>query len=194
MFPSLSGKTSIRTSHQITVFSKALERGFHPFQGRPPFGQALSVAPLTVYKWLCFHPFQGRPLFGPWSRPGREGRRRFHPFQGRPLFGHITFGPRSYSLYTPFPSLSGKTSIRTGDRKANENGETPSVSIPFREDLYSDTFKITEERPKNDSVSIPFREDLHSDNHTHTQVVLLSFWRFHPFQGRPSFGQKYRKL
>ena len=38
----------------------------------------------------------------------------FHPFQGRPLFGH-----------------RGK--------RSNEGGDTVPVSIPFREDLYSDT-------------------------------------------------------
>ena len=37
-----------------------------------------------------------------------------------------------------FPSLSGKTSIRTTDQPVKGKREIVKVSIPFREDLYSD--------------------------------------------------------
>ena len=116
---------------------------------------------------ISFHPFQGRPLFG---RPiryiltNRIRRRCFHPFQGRPLFGLLTVGSYYPRRQQQFPSLSGKTSIRTGEnhqkghrtqeRFPSLSGKTSIrtdqgnsycqrgillVSIPFREDLYSDS-------------------------------------------------------
>ena len=62
-----------------------------------------------------------------------------------------------------FPSLSGKTFIRTPRRHRRGCKWTKSVSIPFREDLHSDEIRFL------------CRE-------------LYNSLRFHPFQGRPSFG------
>ena len=115
--------------------------GFHPFQGRPSFGQVaekLGVSPQTV---RSFHPFQGRPSFGP-----QEDVQEAQKIVGR------------------FPSLSGKTFIRTLRRLSSELRQISQVSIPFREDLHSDPLKFI---------------------HFHQ----LRMKRFHPFQGRPSFGQ-----
>ena len=88
----------------------------------------------------CFHPFQGRPLFG---LVGPDGRvypvvRGFHPFQGRPLFGR----GRNIGRW---PCGHGR------------------VSIPFREDLYSDQKRIR-------------------------LINRIRYCSFHPFQGRPLFG------
>ena len=62
----------------------------------------------------------------------------FHPFQGRPLFGHIKELEYVILRTEQFPSLSGKTSIRTSLSARMVGFTLPSVSIPFREDLYSD--------------------------------------------------------
>ena len=88
---------------------------------------------------ICFHPFQGRPLFGPEdiATVAKELRISFHPFQGRPLFGRAGGGWCVEPLELEFPSLSGKTSIRTV-AKGQKTKPAVSVSIPFREDLYSD--------------------------------------------------------
>ena len=115
-------------------------------------------------------------------------RQSFHPFQGRPPFGPLKYTPLAQQK-TKFPSLSGKTSIRTqglGDKRGSKQSR---VSIPFREDLHSDS-QSGEKRGVCDTpfpslsgktsirtlaflqevlnllerrVSIPFREDLHSD-------------------------------
>ena len=90
---------------------------FHPFQGRPSFGLSdMKIRAKELQVEFRFHPFQGRPSFGLIEKGDvvafkYEGC--FHPFQGRPSFGQIkeTFilGGGSYL----FPSLSGKTFIRT---------------------------------------------------------------------------------
>ena len=137
-FPSLSGKTFIRTRFLLTKhgvlsphvsipfredlhsditnsFSAGMisPPGFHPFQGRPPFGPKLGYSP-TLSAGISFHPFQGRPPFGPlkihpFEAPNDES---FHPFQGRPPFG---------------PAI-----------EIEKETKTLRVSIPFREDLHSD--------------------------------------------------------
>ena len=116
-FPSLSGKTSIRTPVRLVTGSRSAVPGFHPFQGRPLFGQETKRMKLNPFIPDGFHPFQGRPLFGlddilmlrklemimeqvsiPFRedlysdsqesrRNTQEYRQSFHPFQGRPLFG-----------------------------------------------------------------------------------------------------------
>ena len=164
----------------------------------------------------CFHPFQGRPSFGPemvdrfyWL----HNFRCFHPFQGRPSFGQIqaAFCGREKGVW--FPSLSGKTFIRTRTNTAVLSDDGLRVSIPFREDLHSDTLSPARLRTSPVTVSIPFREDLHSDKAALTAAntekqVSIPFREdlhsdsstshsapahirvgFHPFQGRPSFGQ-----
>ena len=62
----------------------------------------------------------------------------FHPFQGRPLFGHSELYWIAKLAVEKFPSLSGKTSIRTDGSGTRLVPNGPDVSIPFREDLYSD--------------------------------------------------------
>ena len=62
-----------------------------------------------------------------------------------------------------FPSLSGKTSIRTCQNWQARETSTSAVSIPFREDLHSDYETFRRILKPEDLVSIPFREDLHSD-------------------------------
>ena len=115
---------------------------------------------------FCFHPFQGRPLFGPSiANPPCFVVKSFHPFQGRPLFGHVvweegggysnTFPSLSgktsirtrhssnrHDLKLRFPSLSGKTSIRTKRQFQPICINKKVVSIPFREDLYSDEIRF----------------------------------------------------
>ena len=137
---------------------------FHPFQGRPLFGLS-GFFDAEVKEVECFHPFQGRPLFGlrcdaqvvglipEVSIPFREdlysdfsirislqvnSSASFHPFQGRPLFGRLHQVYYCAPDRVRFPSLSGKTSIRTGNRILSHRGRKLPVSIPFREDLYSD--------------------------------------------------------
>ena len=113
-----------------------------------------------------------------------------------------------------FPSLSGKTSIRTRIQENTESRSPSTVSIPFREDLHSDFNCVATIFPKSPKVSIPFREDLHSDRIVKTTVfrykkkVSIPFredlhsdscsqsdhsqstsFSFHPFQGRPPFGR-----
>ena len=63
-----------------------------------------------------------------------------------------------------FPSLSGKTFIRTCVAVRVSAEWQSLVSIPFREDLHSDTpSKLISIPSPAVYVSIPFREDLHSD-------------------------------
>ena len=61
-----------------------------------------------------------------------------------------------------FPSLSGKTFIRTSDQITVFSKALERVSIPFREDLHSDA-ETVRALISNGAVSIPFREELHSD-------------------------------
>ena len=139
LFPSLSGKTSIRTRTRILAACERYGYRFHPFQGRPLFG--LRVRVLNNCKtfgvsipfredlysdWQpsqedleearkSFHPFQGRPLFGHFRARILNAVRQygFHPFQGRPLFGQVATQLEIPKQMAEFPSLSGKTSIRT---------------------------------------------------------------------------------
>ena len=64
----------------------------------------------------------------------------FHPFQGRPLFGQVGAKKVDQLDRKMFPSLSGKTSIRTNHPRNTPQTRLHGVSIPFREDLYSDVF------------------------------------------------------
>ena len=89
-FPSLSGKTFIRTLTKHGVLSSRTVPGFHPFQGRPSFGLIHAT----------HHRYDFRV-------------RSFHPFQGRPSFGLISGYFEAEVKDVKFPSLSGKTFIRT---------------------------------------------------------------------------------
>ena len=164
-FPSLSGKTSIRTIETSSLHSSTRRDSFHPFQGRPLFGRyEMQYLPANIE--AGFHPFQGRPSFGPVPAElaGDAVTYLFPSLSGK------TFIRTSYSCdlgktVTPwFPSLSGKTFIRTRSRRAGGGRSNVPVSIPFREDLHSDKLEL--------------RKSTSSTGRC-----------FHPFQGRPSFGQ-----
>ena len=141
------------------------QAGFHPFQGRAPFGQDF-VGILRVAKRIGFHPFQGRAPFGLLLKLFHIAfgpRSCFHPFQGRAPFGLDEIYEASRYYVEKFPSLSGKSSIRT-----------------FIGYITSDVAMA--------EVSIPFREELHSDNAKCLTKSLPSSQSFHPFQGRAPFG------
>ena len=115
-----------------------------------------------------------------------------------------------------FPSLSGKTSIRTNAERSRTVTSNILVSIPFREDLHSDDNVAKSQKAKKPAefpslsgktsirtetrtlrlhafeplVSIPFREDLHSDAMNQPQKKSRLRQSFHPFQGRPPFGRE----
>ena len=114
VFPSLSGKTSIRTKSQQSGCVLILDEVSIPFR-EDLYSDATSRHLRTITMTHSFHPFQGRPLFGRGS-------------------GHRGAGGRNQV----FPSLSGKTSIRTRRKAQRHQNSFSHVSIPFREDLYSD--------------------------------------------------------
>ena len=62
-----------------------------------------------------------------------------------------------------FPSLSGKSSIRTNKGDLVIILQLMTVSIPFREELHSDKLGKILLVSLESQVSIPFREELHSD-------------------------------
>ena len=244
MFPSLSGKTFIRTNIGSNKKNIRGNKSFHPFQGRPSFGLAAWKDLLSILK-RAFPSLSGKTFIrtlrtnhrrnrdrGKVSIPFREDlhsdraiaqksvqirdavsipfredlhsdisefmkilevtKTSFHPFQGRPSFGQ---GRQAYSVrreINRFPSLSGKTFIRT-EKIAEMVDRFYWVSIPFREDLHSDQGRQAHTIRRKTHVSIPFREDLHSDR---VRVIqnCKKFGCFHPFQGRPSFGQNCRQF
>ena len=117
LFPSLSGKTSIRTQSAQKLPDIWLPKVSIPFREDLYSDQMTSSARKGSVRF-GFHPFQGRPLFGPESSLQESAvRLRFHPFQGRPLFGQIQAALRPKGV-GEFPSLSGKTSIRTQGESA----------------------------------------------------------------------------
>ena len=137
---------------------------FHPFQGRPSFGQTVNLIKDRSHV-ICFHPFQGRPPFGHFRVRVIENCKRygFHPFQGRPPFGREIKEARRAFCMPPFPSLSGKSSIRT-----QSSDKLPTIRVP--------------------GVSIPFREELHSDVNVAASACPSGRLCFHPFQVRAPFG------
>ena len=86
----------------------------------------------------------------------------FHPFQGRAPFGPQLPERAKPALFPWFPSLSGKSSIRTVDTSR----EFARIAIrrfhPFQGRAPFGLSKQTAE-VKQLEVSIPFREELHSD-------------------------------
>ena len=215
-FPSLSGKTSIRTKViNFVAGSMAYER-FHPFQGRPLFGLDYTKDGKTL-EVIVFPSLSGKTSIRTSENSSiYAGRRRsvsipfredlysdlthgpflgcgdsvrFHPFQGRPLFGHLPTA-RSLAVGTQsFPSLSGKTSIRThncGQGTGRKRNLFPSLS--GKTSIRTIVEAVVEGYyPRR--VSIPFREDLYSDKRRKRLGCIRSNQRFHPFQGRPLFGQ-----
>ena len=162
-FPSLSGKTFIRTrarrygdvsghldvsipfredlhsdsSHQLLVRSCASQR-FHPFQGRPPFGR-FNADIWDYYDHVSI------------------------PFRDDLHSDMLSISLQTRVWFFTFPSLSGKSSIRTSRKKHCGRDEKAKVSIPFREDLHSDHMEKQHITHSDQFVSIPFREDLYSD-------------------------------
>ena len=118
-----------------------------------------------TFRWPSFHPFQGRPLFG----HADDGLLSSITFRLFPSLSGKTSIRTSYVYsdsaedITGFPSLSGKTSIRTRIRQNCDQKRRQIVSIPFREDLYSDFYLSCFTSVLDREVSIPFREDLYSD-------------------------------
>ena len=87
-FPSLSGKTFIRTQAGTQLICGDFPKCFHPFQGRPPFGLMEKIGYCLPDKW--WFPFLS----------GKSSIRT----------------PSSFCVRVSvpmFPSLSGKSSIRT---------------------------------------------------------------------------------
>ena len=163
-FPSLSGKSSIRTNLGRRRRPSKHQSVSIPFREDLHSDIEFSVSPSDLPTY-GFHPFQGTPSFGHRDRrqAGCICQLCFHPFQGRPSFGRRMAECMASSAKFGFPSLSGKTSIRTTLVAAVLRSVRSTVSIPFREDLYSDWFPKKVAVLRLQSVSIPFREDLHSD-------------------------------
>ena len=192
--------------------------GFHPFQGRPSFGlhrrpgrQGLPCRQVSIpfredlhsdsslilkfgyRRPASFHPFQGRPSFG--REVLKEAVRRklglcFHPFQGRPSFGQEDIDAVANELKVEFPSLSGKTFIRTLQWHSRERYSRMFPSLSGKTFIRTRCNTIDPRRLQSE-VSIPFREDLHSDMVETVTEYSGPFTSFHPFQGRPSFGLRY---
>ena len=149
------------------------------------------------YTPRCFHPFQGRPLFGlptalegmrpaiiAVSIPFREDlysdsfeeyqakwleTLSFHPFQGRPLFGQAKKVDAENAELLLFPSLSGKTSIRTHYQGPAISRARLCCFHPFQgRPLFGLGFAFPAPEQKEEEVSIPFREDLYSDTKQET--------------------------
>ena len=113
-FPSLSGKSSIRTKHSNLTVDCKQGVSFHPFQGRAPFGlmnSAMMPQP-GVYVSIPFR----EELHSDFSNLLQKSyclSPSFHPFQGRAPFGPLHLSPYEPEQQDMFPSLSGKSSIRT---------------------------------------------------------------------------------
>ena len=164
-FPSLSGKSSIRTKtgrpgchFPVADVSIPFREELHSDSKLPgvtqvtlflvsiPFREELhSDLPYSgrsgLWAGCRFHPFQGRAPFGQTGNQEDMGSRRrpsFHPFQGRAPFGPWFHLVLIEDLFEQFPSLSGKSSIRTYSIRTQSLGKIRSVSIPFREELHSD--------------------------------------------------------
>ena len=112
-FPSLSGKTSIRTT-RVSDGKGVKELSFHPFQGRPPFGLRRHSGGVT-HPAYCFHPFQGRPPFGheEVEIAAQEAKVKFPSLSGKTSIRTESGTLIRQNNVRGFPSLSGKTSIRT---------------------------------------------------------------------------------
>ena len=139
-FPSLSGKTSIRTEGGRVLKSRAQGSVSIPF--REDLYSDVRDSFLNCFvKLEQFPSLSGKTSIRTIERRVQhtcDWTGSFHPFQGRPLFGPIKLTKGDVVIIFQFPSLSGKTSIRTRHWLCILGGRPPRVSIPFREDLYSD--------------------------------------------------------
>ena len=113
----------------------------------------------------------------------------FHPFQGRAPFGQLYSSVPINLWFELFPSLSGKTSIRTTLGCGHKQRRAEVVSIPFREDLHSDLRLRDRQKPLR-SIRFPSLSGKSSirTKRKPSQSTTLNRKSFHPFQGRPLFG------
>ena len=99
----------------VRAIDKAEEEGFHPFQGRAPFGQkAKELAKQAQDK--AFPSLSGKSSIRTIKKLQQvkaEDVASFHPFQGRAPFGRMPVRAIDKAETEAFPSLSGKSSIRT---------------------------------------------------------------------------------
>ena len=147
-------------------FRARVLNGFHPFQGRAPFGlmnSAMMPQP-GVYVSIPFREELHSDIQTT-SNGTSCTTSRFHPFQGRAPFGQEIEKETQTLKLNAFPSLSGKSSIRTFLDQSLSGATFWIVSIPFREELHSDKQIDTSKSIVYEfRVSIPFREELHSDS------------------------------
>ena len=144
---------------------------------------------------------------------------RFHPFQGRPSFGHTETKEVAEALKIEFPSLSGKTFIRTILRSIRPKVLSglwfPSLSgktfirtmvatvTPFSDQKFPSLSGKTFIRTQNGRnvfkivfyrVSIPFREDLHSDMNHGLMLNCVACVMFPSLSGKTFIRtQEYRQ-
>ena len=154
----------------IQILKAAIEIGFHPFQGRAPFGpqedlqeaqkivgsvsipfreELHSDCAISMFSssWLArrFPSLSGKSSIRTYMRKSQKwwtGFIGFHPFQGRAPFGPKTLKFHSFEPSVEFPSLSGKSSIRTVTDQKFLLEVYYIVSIPFREELHSDVYGV----------------------------------------------------
>ena len=161
---------------------------FHPFQGKPSFGHIITD-PRIVCQRIVSIPFRENlhsdnqvSCFS-----SKTASNCFHPFQGKPSFGLRRIVVPNPADDLTFPSLSGKTFIRTELSSTREWLTRTAVSIPFRENLHSDALKDFIEILRKARSFHPF-QGKPSFGHGAVHVRRPGDKRFHPFQGKPSFG------
>ena len=69
-------------------------------------------------------------------------RPEFPSLSGKTSIRTVDYVENNEVKETLFPSLSGKTSIRTFDAESIQRQLLGTVSIPFREDLHSDNDEV----------------------------------------------------
>ena len=115
---------------------------------------------------------------------------RFHPFQGRPPFGRPALGRHIFFSRSRFPSLSGKTSIRTQGCNAQRFGylpdRFPSLSGKTSIRTILKLFYLAYGPRRFPSLS--GKTSIRTGVFCESQGSRRRFG-FHPFQGRPPFGQ-----
>ena len=90
---------------------RLLHPSFHPFQGRPSFG-LYDDPEVSKAEFPCFHPFQGRPSFG-LKKVTHVINYEMVSIPFREDLHSDYFVEFHYFHLHGFPSLSGKTFIRT---------------------------------------------------------------------------------
>ena len=114
MFPSLSGKSSIRTKQNLDNQNAETSR-FPSLSGKSSIRTTGEIFALEYWTLQVSIPFR-EELHSDATRPTFDRvafSRRFHPFQGRAPFGLEPEDTEIKEVVDGFPSLSGKSSIRT---------------------------------------------------------------------------------